>query len=243
MRIVIMLLLALAAVMPARAQYFFTDTATLNTAYRELMKEPENESRQLAFLNAYPRTWLEFVNLYIVPLGPGRPERESAPIAFRAGGHGAWWPGFDNAMHKAAEAHASALIANTDNIKAGDMLCDKLVNIFVVLPYDCDVSGTIQSGVRRQMKIRRDQMFNTVVNLTEPDQLRFWLNYCASITDNETLKQELDELYEAFKAKYPEEARTMKIGYDYAFDKSVFDDDGYGHIDRRKSQPNLWPAP
>ena len=42
MRILMMVILAVAAVMPVRAQYYFTDTAAVNTAYRELQAVVRN---------------------------------------------------------------------------------------------------------------------------------------------------------------------------------------------------------
>lgn len=236
MKILMMVLLAVAAVMPVRAQYYFTDTAAVNTAYRELIKNPDSEANFRNYVKAFPETWQEYVNLYVVPYEVSNRQ------------------GFDPTMKNLCSDQVSALNyrvkildGHTELLpydrKPGEdsVVCAKIVNIAVGIPYGCDELGYIRGALRDNLLERRDAMFKTVVNLTEQDQLRFWLLVCSSITDNDSLNKELDGIYEAFKAQYPEEAETMKTGYGYAFNKSVFDSDGHGHIGMRKAQPDLWP--
>jgi len=236
MRIMMIVSLAMAAAMPVGAQYYFTDTAAVNTAYRELIKNPGSEAHFRNYVKAFPRTWQEYVNLYVVPYEVGNRQ------------------GFDSTMANLCSGQVSALnyrvkildghieLSPYDRKPGEDStVCAKIVNIAVGIPYGCDQLGYLQSALRDNLRDRRDAMFKTVVNLTEPDQLRFWLLVCASITDKDSLKKELDGIYEAFRARYPVEAKTMRIGYDYAFNRSVLDSDGRGHIGMRKAQPDLWP--
>ena len=48
-------------------QYYPVDTAKLNTAYRELKKNPGSLECQKVFFHAFPSTWMEFVMTYQNP--------------------------------------------------------------------------------------------------------------------------------------------------------------------------------
>ena len=46
------------------AQYFMADTVKLNATYRELLKHPESKEAQMAYFEAFPNTWMEYIVTY-----------------------------------------------------------------------------------------------------------------------------------------------------------------------------------
>ena len=207
-----LLIFAVLMAVCANAQYYIIDTLQLNSAYRALMADPNDPTKQMAFFEAFPASWSEYATTYIQPIASGKNRAIDQP--------------FDDRM--TAIALDQVLSLGKLNAIPDSLVCPKAVNIAVGAVYDVDGPNYFLSTLRNLMKHRESEMLKVISEMTDGDQLRFWLFFWASQIESPQLKAEFDQLYKVISKEYPDEAEAMKIGFEYAHGKSVFD--GYGHI-------------
>ena len=116
-------------VFSANAQYFQVDTARLNTAYRELVDNPDSDEKQEAFFYAFPDNWKEFITTY------GFCSKD----------------GYDLTMYSAAYEHIAALGSKISFIN-DTAYCRKLVNIAVGGVYGADAPNYFKTALHRTMR-------------------------------------------------------------------------------------------
>lgn len=202
------------------AQYYVVDTLKLNNSYDDLIKDPDNVKYQEAFFNAFPASWVEYSNTYIQPRI--FQEENINPIA----------KPFDDKMSELFYKHIDAY-QNLLNSIPDSLYCAKLINTSIGALYECDAPNFLQSALHDTMEHRKAVMMKIISEMTIGDQLRFWLFYWAS-EFRDVYLTEFEKLYSDMIEKYPEEAATMKIGYEYACGNSLFDT--FGHIGQKKYQ-------
>ena len=175
------------ATLAANAQYFQVDTARLNTAYRELVNNPDSKEKQEAFFYAFPNNWREFITTYgfrseIYGLCP----------------HG----GYDFTMYSAAKSHIEAF--GSISLVNDTVYCRKLVNIAVGGVYGADAPNYFKTALHRTMREKEGGMLYCISRLRKGHQMQFWQFYWSSNGKSDELEKEFAHLYELNVGKYPD---------------------------------------
>ena len=186
------------------SQYFPIDTVKLNTAYRELMKNPGSLECQKLFFYAYPSTWLEYImtyqyiSQYTYPYFTDRDSKK-----------------YDLAMYKLCDAHKEAfekmlpLIPDT-------IYCDKLINLCIGGKWDADGPGALQGLIREIMSKKPQVMINRLSKQTRGFQLRFWLLYWSSLHLVESNIAQLNKLKNMFGHSMSDQVKIMETAFEFA---------------------------
>ena len=190
-------------VFSANAQYFQVDTARLNTAYRELVDNPDSDKKQEAFFYAFPNNWNEFITTY------GFCSKD----------------GYDLTMYNAAYEHIAALGSKISLIN-DTAYCRKLVNIAVGGVYGADAPNYFKTALHRTMQEKEGGMLYCISRLRKGHQMQFWQFYWSSNGKSDELEKEFAHLYESNAGKYPDMMKTMEIAFHY-FYNGVNIDGGY----------------
>ena len=177
------------------AQYFPVDTAKLNTAYNELMNNPNTLERQKKFFDAFPNTWMEFIMTYqYVPYSK-----------------------YDLTMYSLAEKHIQALGGRVTLIK-DSIYCKKLVNIAIGGKWSADAPNYFKLLLHQVMWNRMDGMLYEISQLRSGHQMQFWQFYWSNIVKSDKLKTEYERLLKINSDNYPKEMETMSIAFEYFYD-------------------------
>lgn len=191
------------ATLAANAQYFQVDTARLNTAYRELVNNPDSKEKQEAFFYAFPNNWREFITTY------GFCSKD----------------GYDLTMYSAAHEHIAALGSKMSLIN-DTVYCRKLVNIAVGGVYGADAPNYFKTVLHRTMQEKDSVMLHCISRLRKGHQMQFWQFYWSCNGKSDELEKEFAHLYESNAGKYPDMMKTMEIAFHY-FYNGVNIDGGY----------------
>ncbi len=197
-----LLVVILFAVLAAKAQYFQVDTVRLNTAYRELVNNPDSNEKQEAFFYAFPNYWSEFITTY------GFCSKD----------------GYDLTMYNAAQSHIEAL--GSISLVNDTVYCRKLVNIAVGGTYEADAPNYFKSLLHRVMHKKMDVMLYTISQLRKGHCMQFWQFYWSSNGKSDERETEFAQLYSLNIGKYPDMMKTMEIAFHY-FYNGVNIDGGY----------------
>ncbi len=203
----------------AFSQYFPIDTVRLNTAYRELKKNPGSLERQKDFFHAFPSTWMEFVMTYQF-MGSTYPyfkDRDSR--------------GYDLGMLKLCGAHIDAF-GKMIPLMPDTVYCDKLINLCISGKWDADAPSGLQRIVREFMSQKPQVMFKQLSKQTRGFQLRFWQFYWSSLHLVESNVAQCKQLKTMFGRSMPDQVKIMEIGFEFATEEfelhSPYDD--YPHL-------------
>lgn len=199
----LLVILFILVVHSAKAQYFQVDTAKLNTAYRELVNNPDSKEKQEAFFNAFPNNWREFITTYCF-----------CPH-----------DGYDLTMYSAAYDHIAALGSKMSMIN-DTVYCRKLVNIAVGGTYEADAPNYFKSLLHRVIRKKMDVMLYNVSRLRKGHCMQFWQFYWSSNGKSNEFEKEFAHLYKLNIGKYPDMIKTMEIAFRY-FYEGVNIDGGY----------------
>lgn len=209
------------ATLAANAQYFQVDTARLNTAYRELVNNPDSKEKQEAFFYAFPDNWREFITTY------GFCSKD----------------GYDLTMYSAAHEHIAALGSKMSLIN-DTVYCRKLVNIAVGGVYGADAPNYFKTVLHRTMQEKEGGMLHCISQLRKGHQMQFWQFYWSCNGKSDEFEKEFARLYELNTGKYPDMMKTMEIAFRY-FYNGVNIDGGYlkgSGICYDNNGQYLWPV-
>lgn len=213
-----MLLTVMAGVaMMARAesrylsQLYLVDTLKLNTAYRELVKAPEDTARQRAFFEAFPSSGREFMSVYGA-FSPGQ-----YPFStFEELAKGGDVTEFDSSMSSQGFDHVNAFKTMLPSIPDSLYLA-KMINIGVDLDLDADGSALFWPDLMQGIiPAKADMAFRIIKDLTPLDQMKFWLFYCSSWLKGGDTDKHLRALVDRMQAQYPKECATALIALEHA---------------------------
>ncbi len=199
----LLVILFMLVVHSAKAQYFQVDTAKLNTAYRELVNNPDSKEKQEAFFNAFPNNWREFITTYCFCSNDG----------------------YDLTMYSAAYDHIAALGSKMSMIN-DTVYCRKLVNIAVGGTYDADAPNYFKTALHRTMQEKEGAMLYCISQLRKGHCMQFWQFYWSSNGKSNEFEKEFAHLYGLNIDKYPDMIKTMEIAFRY-FYNGVNIDGGY----------------
>lgn len=197
------------------AQYFPIDTARLNSAYRNLVEQPNSRYNQKAFFDAFPSTWMEFIMTYQYI-----PAEE-----------------YDLSMYHLASKHISALGKIT--LIPDSVYCKKLVDIATGGKLDADAPNYFLSVLHNGMRTKMCLMFNYISQLDTGYQMEFWQFYWSSMHPNKDYETECAYLKTQFENRYPESVQIMCVAYKYFCDGIYL---GYPNYPHKASIPWKTPA-
>lgn len=184
------------------------------------MADPNNPTKQMAFFEAFPETWTEYLTTYVKLYDPGYSKRGPANQKF------------DLTMSNLNQSHIDAMMYKTWTVP-DSIYCAKIVNISIGAFLDGDIAENSKSVLRAAMQgKRKSAMLKTIFSMTPNDQMRFWMYYWGTYTRATKIADEFFLLHKELAPKYPEEAALMKKAYDISFGQSEFE--GLGHIDKKK---------
>lgn len=177
------------------AQYFMADTVKLNATYRELLKHPESKEAQMAYFEAFPNTWMEYIVTYqFVP-----DDKEGRKNLYSVG-------------HKHMHAFEYKL-----NLIPDSLYYKKLVNIAIGARKDADAANYLQGCVKDHMINHSEEILNALAPLHKGHRFEFWEFYFSNIIAEETIEEELNRLVELHKDCHPEDVQMMKDAFKYFY--------------------------
>ena len=177
------------------AQYFMADTVKLNATYRELLKHPESKEAQMAYFEAFPNTWMEYIVAYqFVP-----DDKEGRKNLYSVG-------------HKHMHAFEYKL-----NLIPDSLYYKKLVNIAIGARKDADAANYLQGCVKDHMINHSEEILNALAPLRKGHRFEFWEFYFSNIIAEETIEEELNRLVELHKDCHPEDVQMMKDAFKYFY--------------------------
>ena len=177
------------------AQYFMADTVKLNATYRELLKHPESKEAQMAYFEAFPNTWMEYIVTYqFVP-----DDKEGRKNLYSLG-------------HKHMHAFEYKL-----NLIPDSSYYKKLVNIAIGARKDADAPSYLQGCVKDHMINHSEEILNALAPLRKGHRFEFWEFYFSNIIAVETIEEELNRLVELHKDCHPEDVQMIKDAFKYFY--------------------------
>ena len=175
--------------------YFMADTVKLNATYRELLKHPESKEAQMAYFEAFPNTWMEYIVTYqFVP-----DDKEGRKNLYSVG-------------HKHMHAFEYKL-----NLIPDPLYYKKLVNIAIGARKDADAANYLQGCVKDHMINHSEEILNALAPLRKGHRFEFWEFYFSNIIAEETIEEELNRLVELHKDCHPEDVQMMKDAFKYFY--------------------------
>ena len=175
--------------------YFMADTVKLNATYRELLKHPESKEAQMAYFEAFPNTWMEYIVTYqFVP-----DDKEGRKNLYSVG-------------HKHMHAFEYKL-----NLIPDSLYYKKLVNIAIGARKDADAANYLQGCVESHMIDHSEQILNALAPVRKGHRFEFWEFYFSNIIAVETIEEELNRLVELHKDCHPEDVQMMKDAFKYFY--------------------------
>jgi hypothetical protein len=201
----------------AYAQYFPVDTGELNSAYRELQKNPASRERQVAFFNAFPSTWMEYIMTYQYMCDKS----------------------YDLSMYLLAFDHLSAFDNMLSQIPDSTYSA-KLVRLSVGARAGVDAPAYLQDLVQRYTLKKPEAIFARLSMLKPGEQLRFWLFYWHSMFKEKSMKTDVEQLKSRMRSSKPEEVKIMEASFEYSWGQAphppVNCEDEYPHAAARKKR-------
>ena len=175
--------------------YFMADTVKLNATYHELLKHPESKEAQMAYFEAFPNTWMEYIVTYqFVP-----DDKEGRKNLYSLG-------------HKHMHAFEYKL-----NLIPDSSYYKKLVNIAIGARKDADAPSYLQGCVKDHMINHSEEILNALAPLRKGHRFEFWEFYFSNIIAVETIEEELNRLVELHKDCHPEDVQMMKDAFKYFY--------------------------
>ena len=181
------ILLAWALTIQVHAQKFKVDTLALNAAYREIVDSPNTLERQKAYLNAFPKNWTEYINLY------GYSSEKD----------------YDLTMYHLASKQMHVLNHRLTLVK-NPVICNRLIDLSINAEYSPDAPAYLQRELHKRMNLDMEVVMEELSKRTPEEIASFWTFYWASQTPSKKFNTEANRLEKIFINAYPQTASTMK---------------------------------
>lgn len=231
-KIIFILLFLLADLSQVSAQYFLIDTLALNTAYRDLQMNPDTQKRQMAFFNAFPNSWNEYIGTYQYVDDHRHEGRNTKNASLKNLRNVKKTPsGYDLTMYNLT-ADQVGFLKNKMFLIEDSVYCAKVVNLAIGAKLDADEPTYLQSLEHVAMWKRTDAMMKVISQLTTADQMQYWQFFWSSIHRQKSIQTEYNKLYKLLSKKHPEEMKIMATAFKYFYGNTVFQ--SANHIDQRK---------
>jgi uncharacterized protein YfeS len=213
-QVFITLFLSLGLLFQAYSQYFPIDTGALNRAYRELIKSPTSRERQMAFFDAFPSTWMEYIMTYQYI-----PDKK-----------------YDLTMCCSLLEHHIQAFENKLLQIPDSTYCSKLIQLSIGGKIDADAPTALQEAAIHYALKKPQVVFAQLSKLKRGEQLRFWL-FCWHSWHKKGKKAEMEQLKSRMSTSWPKEVKIMEVGFEFSWGEAHFPpEEDYPHIYEKRHQ-------
>jgi hypothetical protein len=201
----------------------------LNTAYRNLMKNPKSVELSEIFFDAFPSTWMEFMMTY------------QYMWQKHVNKDGKWVradENYDLTMCTLCGKHVDALL-NIQPAIPDSIYCDKLISLSIGGRWDADIPYALQVVLKKIISDKPQAMFSRLSKQTRGFQLRFWQFYWSSLYANRSYDKDCEELKKKMAGRFPNEVKIMTTGFEYAWREMMYPVDFYPHKSNKNAKFNV----
>ena len=170
------------------SQFFPVDTAKLNTAYKELIKDRNSPEKQQLFLDAFPSTFDDFNMTYQFCEGKG----------------------YDLSMYNKGSDHILNGLA-TLNLLPDSIYYDKLIQLSFGGRFYPDAPNYLRHLLQKIIKEKPESFFKRLSNFNEGQLISFWFFYFHSRFEKDYVAD--FEKFKTFKSAFPKVINAMVIAY------------------------------
>ena len=170
------------------SQFFPVDTAKLNTAYKELLKDRNSDEKQRLFLDAFPSTFDDFNMTYQFCEGKG----------------------YDLSMYFKSADHILNGLA-TLNLLPDSVYYDKLIQLSFGGRFYVDAPNYLRHVLETIIKKNPASFFQRLSKFNEGQLISFWYFYFNCRFEKDYISD--FEKYKEFKSAFPNVVNAMEIAY------------------------------
>ena len=171
----------------SKGQYFPADTLNLNKTYEAFLNEPTSYHNQMAFLDAFPKNFRDFLMVYQFQKGQD----------------------YDLTMYYKGVDHIISGLYKLDLIP-DTTFCDRIIWLSLGGFWEADAPSYLQRLLHRLVAEKRDVMFERLSKLNAGQQVSFWFFYFHSRFEK---TEEYNILLRDMNANYPAVIESMKLAY------------------------------
>lgn len=176
-----------------KAQYFPIDTMRLNRAYEAFLHEPDSYLKQIAFLDAFPSSFHDFIMVYQFQEGED----------------------YDLTMYYKGADHINRGLYKL-NLVPDTVFCDKIIQLSFGGYWEADAANYLQHLVQKTTRDKSEVMFERLEKFTVGQQVSFWFFFFHSRIKNNgdyiMFKNEMGQ-------RYPRVIKAMEMAYPAASGK------------------------
>lgn len=176
---------------PKSANAFIVDTLKLNTAYRNLAKNPNTQLWQQAYFEAFPKNWKEFINLYHFDKS-----------------------GIDRTMYDLGYEQLQ-MFGNKLTLVNKDAYLNRLIDLATGAVLDADAPNYLQTVLHKFMEKDMENFMEQLSRRSSDVQTSFWSFYWSAPYHVQTYGKHLNRYNKVFKDDYPEMVRIMNECYKF----------------------------
>ena len=199
-----LLLLAGSFCMPVAAENRQKDAACrildLKEAFSQLKFQPQSKEKQMAFLEAFPDSWEEFIAIYL----------HYDPLT-----------GSYDRLYEQAPRYVE-ILKSLDQVDDARLI-PHLVSLTYASSWYADAPSYLQEVLHELMAGKKDAFFAELSKRSKAAQFDFWAFYWskpAKKTDS-PYEKERKALESAMKDKYPQIVRAMSLAYEYYYGEAM----------------------
>lgn len=198
-----LLLLAGSFCMPAAAEnkQDACKILDLKRVSSQLNLNPQSKEKQMAFLEAFPDSWEEFIAIYL----------HYDPLT-----------GSYDRLYQQAPKHIESL-KSLDQVDDARLI-PHLVDLTYGSSWAADAPNYLQEVLHELMTGKKDAFFAELSKRSKAAQFDFWAFYWSSPAKNGTdspYEKEKKALESAMKDKYPQIVRALSLAYEYYYGEAI----------------------
>lgn len=198
-----LLLLAGSFCMPAAAEnkQDACKILDLKRVSSQLNLNPQSKEKQMAFLEAFPDSWEEFMAIYL----------HYDPLT-----------GSYDRLYQQAPKHIESL-KSLDQVDDARLI-PHLVDLTYGSSWAADAPNYLQEVLHELMTGKKDAFFAELSKRSKAAQFDFWAFYWSSPAKNGTdspYEKEKKALESAMKDKYPQIVRALSLAYEYYYGEAI----------------------
>lgn len=167
----------------------------------QLNLNPQSKEKQMAFLEAFPNSWEEFIAVY----------HHYDPLT-----------GSYDRLYQQALKHIESL-KSLDQVDDARLI-PHLVDLTYGSSWDADAPNYLQEVLHELMAGKKDAFFAELSKRSKAAQFDFWAFYWSKPVKNGTdspYEKEKKALEFAMKDKYPQIVRALSLAYEYYYGEAM----------------------
>lgn len=198
----------------AYSQYFPIDTTKLNRTFSELTEGPSTYEKQIAFLEAFPSTFTEYMMVY-----------QYVPD-----------PAYDLTMYRKISDHLIKGLG-TLTLVPDTSYCNKIINLCLNARGYGDAQGFLRIVLKQVVKHKLDVMFDCLNKKMPRQQFSLWYFYFNSIVTHDREVDDFEHLKKLMNNVYPTQVLEMEAAYKASHGKAFIMED-FPYLEKRRTGQN-----